>query len=180
MRRILCRLRIKPQRFFIAVMLLAEISLAQTAEEYEVKGAFIYNFTKFVEWSRVAEAPFFSICILGDDPFEAAIERVTKGKTAHGRPFQVRRLREAADARQCQIAFVRAAEMGKAAKLIDATRGSSVLTVGESREFVRLGGMFFLSMENNHVRVVINKTATDNAGFKISANLMALAEIYKP
>jgi hypothetical protein len=180
MRRGVRQLCIRLGRFLVVVWLLAQISLAQIADEYEVKAAFLYNFTKFIEWPSAASSSSFAICILGDDPFEAAIERQTKGKTANGRPFQVRRLRDAAEAKQCQIVFVRAGEMSKVAKLIDATRGGPVLTVGESRDFARLGGMVILSMENNHVSVVIHKAVMDNAGFKISANLMTLAKIYKP
>jgi hypothetical protein len=180
MNRRLRQLGIRLPRFLVVVLLLAEISLAQIADEYAVKAAFIYNFTKFIEWPGAAGTSPFSICILGDDPFEAAIERQTKGKTANGRPFQVRRLRDAAEAKQCQIVFVRETEMSKVAKLIDATKGTPVLTVGESGDFARLGGMIFLSRENNHVSVVVHKAATDNAGFKISANLMTLAKIYKP
>ncbi len=64
----------------------------------------------------------FGICILGDDPFEHAIDRLTQGKAAVGRPIQVRRIKEAADATSCQIAFVGASENTKATLLLEAVR----------------------------------------------------------
>jgi hypothetical protein len=155
-------------------------SPGQDVDEYEVKAAFLYNFTKFVEWPRAIDTPSFTICVLGDDPFQSALDRLTAGKKAYGRPIQIRRLKEVIEAKQCQMVFVGASERSRTAKLIETTHGSPVFTVGESQDFVRIGGMVFLSVESNHIRVVIHKAMTDSAGFKISANLMTLAKIYKP
>jgi hypothetical protein len=155
-------------------------SPAQGIDEYEVKAAFLYNFTKFVAWPRAIDTPSFTICVLGDDPFQSALDRLTAGKKAYGRSIQIRRLKDETEAKQCQIVFVRASERSKFAKLIAETRESPVLTVGESQDFVRIGGMVFLSIETNHISVVIHKAVTDSAGFKISANLMTLAKIYRP
>ena len=169
-------------RLLVVLASLAKVCVGQGADEYEVKAAFLYNFTKFIEWPAATEpSPSFAICILGDDPFEAVIDRVAAGKTVNGRALQVRRLKEPADARQqCQVVFVGASEKSRAAKLIETTRGTPVLTVGESREFVRMGGMLFLSTETGHVSVVISDVATKAAGLKVSAKLMTLATIFKP
>jgi hypothetical protein len=40
--------------------------------------------------------------------------------------------------------------------------------------------MIFLPLESQHIIVVIHKAVTDSAGFKVSANLMNLAKLYKP
>ena len=170
-------------RLFLMMASLSAVCRGQkVADEYEVKAAFLYNFTKFVEWPAAAEpSPSFVICVLGDDPFESVIDRMAAGKKVNGRTLQIRRLKEAAGARQqCHIVFVGAAEKAKAAKLIEITKGTPVLTVGESREFVRTGGHVFLSTEMGHVRVVINDAATQAAGLKVSAKLMTLATIFKP
>ena len=153
-------------------------SRGQNIDEYEVKAALLYNFTRFVEWPRAIDSQFFTICILGDDPFRSALDRLTRGKVAHGHPIQVRRAKDGAETKQCQVVFVSAAEGSKAEGLIEATRGSPVFTVGESQDFVRIGGMIFLSMERNQISVVIHKAVTDSEGFKISAKLMTLAKIY--
>ena len=48
------------------------------------------------------------------------------------------------------------------------------------REFLRIGGMVYLSMEDNRVSVVINPVAAEAAGLKVSAKLMTLAKVHKP
>ena len=178
----LLRFAYLPLSRVLILVLMAKVCSGQVADEYEVKAAFLYNFTKFVEWPQTSEpSQAFAICILGDDPFESTIDRLTAGKTVSGRALQIRRIKEPADFKQqCQIVFVGASEKSKAAKLIEATRGTPVLTVGESREFLRLGGMVFLSTETDHVSLVINAAATLSAKLKVSAKLMTLATVFKP
>ena len=52
--------------------------------EYEVKAAFLLNFTKFIDWPA-PETPGpdspFTICILGDDPFGPPSIRPSRVKT---------------------------------------------------------------------------------------------------
>ena len=106
---------------FSALLLLIPLTAsAQELDEYAVKAAFLYNFTKFVEWpSSGGQVPFliFKLCILGDDPFGPALDQAVRGKTgASGRPMEVRRIKDPAEARQCQIVFVKKQEEDKAAK----------------------------------------------------------------
>ncbi|HYR89234.1 MAG TPA: YfiR family protein [Terriglobia bacterium] len=161
------------------LMLIPVMTFAQSVDEYEVKAAFLFNFTKFVEWPPAADLHSFDTCILGDDPFGSTIDRLTRGKTVNGLPIQVRRLKEVADAKQCQIVFVSSVEKSKAARLAEAVRGTRILTVGETEDFARAGGMVYLSMENSRVSLVINAAAAESSGLKVSAKLLALATIYK-
>lgn len=181
-KRVRCR-RVRPH-ISRSCLLAAWIALApaaqaqQAVDEYAIKAAFLLNFTKFVEIPQPADAPNFLICIFGEDPFGAAIDQVVKGKTANGRAIQVRRLKEPSEARQCQIAFVQRDESSKAAKVIQAAKGAPVLLVGEQREFTRIGGTMYFSMNDNHVGVVVNPPVAERAGLKISAKLLSVAKIF--
>src|SRR5439155_24709047 len=163
----------------ILMVMIAAPVLGQTVDEYEIKAAFLFNFTKFVEWPPKAQATAFVICILGDDPFGSTIDRVVNGKNVFGLPLQVRRLKDAAEAKHCQIVFAGLTETAKAARLIEALRGMPVLTVGENRDFLRQGGMISLDADDGRVNIAINAGAAENAGLKISAKLMTLAKLYK-
>ena len=154
-------------------------TIGQEQDEYAVKAAFIFNFSKFAEWPQTAGSGDFEICILGENPFDANIDKLTRGKSANGRPIRVRRIKEPADAKSCQIAFVTSAERVKAVKLLEVVRGTTVLTVGEKLDFLRMGGMIALPMEDSHVAIVINTGAIQSAGIKVSAKLLTLARIYK-
>jgi hypothetical protein len=152
---------------------------AQAEDEYVVKAAFLFNFTKFVEWPRAADLTVFGICIFGDDPFGPTLDALVKNKTAFGHPIQVRRLKDAEEAKQCQVVFAGRDEQNKVAKLFEAVQGKAVLTVGESHEFASSGGMIYLSMKDNRVGIVVNPPPAEKAGLKISAKLLSVAKNLK-
>ena len=162
----------------LGLLLIPSLSDAQAIDEYEVKAAFLYNFTKFVEWPK-NDSDAFSICILGDDPFGPTIDQLVKGKTVNGKKLSVRRLKEAVEAKQCQIVYVRAEEKNKAAQLIEAVQKMPILTVGERGGFGKIGGLVYLSMMDDHVGVGINAPAAEAAGLKVSAKLLSLAKTFK-
>lgn len=152
------------------------VAFAQTADEYEVKAAFLYNFTKFVEWPR-NDSDSFSICILGDDPFGSAIDQLVKGKTANGKRLEVRRIRDVSEAKQCQIVYVRAEEKSKAAQLLDAVQKMPILTVTERGGSGKSNCLVSLSMVDDRVSLGINAAAVESSGLKISAKLLTLAKV---
>ena len=78
-------------------------SAPQTPTEYQVKAAFLYNFAKFVEWPAAPneQKDPLAICVLGQDPFDGALERVTQGKAINDRRIVIRRTNDIAIARSC-------------------------------------------------------------------------------
>jgi hypothetical protein len=60
--------------------------------------------------------------------------------------------------------------------LLAALKDSPVLTIGESDEFAKQGGMIGFSMDNNKVRFDINVDAAGRAKLKISSRLLLLAK----
>jgi YfiR/HmsC-like len=150
--------------------------------EYQVKAAFLFNFGKFVEWpesSFVGANSPFSVCLLGDDPFGATLDQTLHGKTIANRPVMVSRAKEAASARHCQILFVGASEKSHLAGIFAALRGSNVLLVGETDGFAASGGAIQFTIEDNHIRFMINPDSVQRAGLQISSQLLALARIVR-
>src|SRR5579863_7601695 len=95
---------------------------AQGPTEYQVKAAFLYNFAKFVEWPAEAHDPKgpLAICVLGRDPFDGELERVTEGKTIDNRKIVIRRTRDMAIARSCQVLFVSLSEARRVDEIFEA------------------------------------------------------------
>src|ERR1039458_427806 len=67
-------------------------SCTQTVSEYQVKAAYLYNFSKFVEWPAQAFASPVApirLCVLKEQAFESELNQVVKGKTVGGRAVTV-------------------------------------------------------------------------------------------
>lgn len=149
--------------------------LAQIGE-YEVKAAFLLNFTKFVDWPPSAfsgPAAPFAICILGPDPFGGALEQVTANENVAGRKLIVRRLDQVPAPQLCQMLFV--SEEGKSLERTLKAVPPAVLTVGDSEGFLRAGGMIQFVVESRRVRFDIQKSAAEHAALRMSARLLGVA-----
>ena len=170
----------------MVVVLIAIANLAggaePVAEEYQVKGAFLLNFTKFVDWPpQVFQGPGdpIAICILGQNPFGPLLDRAARETVVAKRSVSVRQVSDGQQASQCQIVFVGASERKRSRAWLDALRGKSVLTVGESEGFLANGGVINFKLEGERVRIEISTAAADRAGLHISAKLLSLAQSEK-
>jgi len=150
---------------------IAPLLLAQTLE-YQVKAAFLLNFTKFVEWPPQPDPSTMNVCILGDDPFGATIDQLVKGESVAGNRIQVQRVhRPVPDS--CRVLYIGRGEKETAEALEDV--GSGVLTVGEGADFLRDGGIIAFVIDNHHVRFDINQRAAAKAQLMLSAKLLSVA-----
>jgi hypothetical protein len=142
--------------------------------EYEVKAAYLLNFTKFVEWPVTERSanPVFSICLLGDDPFDGALDRIVEGESVNGRKIVVQRIHRPQTV-PCDMVFVHASERDLSGYL--SSLGPGVLTVGEDDHFLREGGMIAFVLDQRRVRFDVNPRAASAAALKLSSKLMSVA-----
>lgn len=151
--------------------------------EYQVKAAFLLNFTRFVEWPAAPEsqgtpAPGspFSLCIVGEDPFGHMLDQLVDGENVGGRKISVRRIRRE-EPGSCSLIYISAQE--KNPGQIVAAAGPGVLIVGEGDGFLDQGGMIAFVVENRRVRFDIDPAAVRKAGLKISSRLLNVARIVR-
>ena len=144
--------------------------------EYQVKAAFLLNFTKFVQWPPGAFADEHSplaICILGDDPFGNTLSEMVKSEAVNGHELTVERIHRAPSPKSCQVLFLGRAE--KDIPKILAALGPGILTVGESDKFLSDGGVIRFLVEDRRVRFDINQSAAAKALLTLSSRLMTVA-----
>lgn len=149
------------------------------SSEYQVKAAFLYHFSQFVDWPdgtfKDGSSPLV-YCTIGEDPFHGALDASISGKAIGARPLQVTHFQQPQEFRGCQIVFIGAGDKKLAARVLTSLKGTPVLTVGESQNFVQDGGMIGFLLEENKIRFEINLDAAEHAKLKLSSRLLALAK----
>lgn len=149
---------------------------ADVSKEYQVKAAFLYNFTKFVEWPRERFADATSpivIGVLGRNPFGDVLGKIVQGRTVNGRALQVRLIARADELAAVHLLFVPAGEEDRLPAA--AWQNAAVVAVGESADFAAHGGTIIFTREADKVCFAINLASAGRAGLKISAQLLKLA-----
>ena len=143
------------------------------ALEYRVKAAYLFNFTKFVEWppTAFAKEESFRICVAGRNPFGPELSSTLVGETAAGLPL-ASQIVSVDDAASCHVLFV---PRGVAATpYLRSVASTPVLTVGESPDFVTQGGAINFVLEGGRVRFEIDQEAAERAQLKVSSRLLQL------
>jgi hypothetical protein len=146
--------------------------------EYQVKAAYLLNFTRYVDWpSDAFEEPGapMTICVLGRDPFGQVLDATVRGKVTQGRSLSVRRIQSGREASACHVVFVSRETWRAQRQLLESLRTKGLLTVGETDEFAQEGGVIGFVIQNETVRFVVNTDARDRAGLRISSRMLSLA-----
>ena len=148
--------------------------------EYQVKAAFLYNFTKFVEWpdSVFTESQSaITIGILGDDPFGKDIDNLITGEIIKGKKLNVKRFSRDQNYTDCQILFISDSEKDYLDSILKQLKKRPILNVSDIEKFAERGGIINFVIYQNRVRFEINIDAATQAGIIISSKLLRLAVI---
>lgn len=165
-----------------ALLLVSAAASSQPeADEAGVKAAFLYNFTKFVEWPDSAFAtpssPFV-VCVFADADFRRKLEAILQGEQVRGRPISVAPTAPQ-DVRACHMLYFSMAESERQARILAGLRHSPVLSVGEGRRFLEQGGLIAFLIENDRVRFAISKRGADTAGLTVKSQLLRVARQFE-
>jgi hypothetical protein len=150
------------------------------SSEYLLKAGFIYNFAKLVEWPADtfprADAAIV-IGVIGEDRFGPLLDSVLKHKSVNGHEFLIRRLQRSDELSACNILIVSPSEASHLEEILERTRQSSVLTIGEVPDFAKRGGVINLVLRDNTVRFEVNAQAAKKKNLTMSSKLLGLATI---
>jgi hypothetical protein len=153
---------------------------ADVPTEYQVKAVFVFNFSRFLEWSpqsfTAPNAPFV-IGILGNDPFGARLDEAVRGEQIDQHPLLVRRFRSLDEIGDCRILYIDRSESARLQQILAALDHRSTLTVSDLDDSSQRGVMVQFATENNRIRLRINVESARAAGLTISSKLLRSAEI---
>lgn len=180
----------RPRRKAFTISALLAIGLAARAgrgadmpiTEYRVKALFLLNFARYVEWPadgfENASSPIV-IGVIGEDRFGVDLAAAVEGKRVDGRPILSREVRSAAESEACQILFISASEGTGIGGILRRIRTRPILSVGESDQFMELGGIVNFVKKHGKVRLEISLDAARAAQLKISSKLLSVADVVK-
>lgn len=150
------------------------------AVEYAVKGAYLYKMLPFVDWPQsvfqASNSPIV-LCLIGSDPFGAALDKAVADQRVGTHPIVVRRDAQPGD-NSCEVVFIAIPDAQQESSALHAFDGRPVLTVTDSG--AAQPGVVSFAVEKNHVRFDIDDATAAKDGLSISSKLLDLARTVKP
>ena len=139
-----------------------------------VKATYLVKFAHYVSWPDSAfatpGAPL-ALCIVGHDPFGAALDAAARGERVDQHPIIVRRLATIDRTAGCHIAFISGAST---AQVMPSIEGAPILSVTDAME-TQARGVLYLELRGGHVGFSVDDQTAARNGLSISSRLLSIA-----
>jgi hypothetical protein len=161
------------------LVLLASMIPARSAEVYQaaaVKAAFLYRFTGYVDWPAAASGDEgFTIAVLGSPWVGQALQQLLSGRTIKDRAARVQQIDSIGDLRNAQVLYIGKAFNGDLSATLARVAGRPLLIVTDDPNGLDAGGVINFVVANRRVRFEVSLPAAEQAGLKISSELLGVA-----
>lgn len=148
--------------------------------EYDVKAAFLYNFTNFVKWpdnSFADENSPFIIGVYGKNPFNGKLTGIVEGeKVEEIRLIMVRQINTMEELTECHIVFTATSQKKTLDRIFAKLEGKAVLTVGKAKDFTRRSGMIGFVNDKNRIQFEMNVREAEKVDLRINSRLQRVAK----
>lgn len=143
--------------------------------EADVKAAFIYNFTKFVQWPSCPEAcPILLIGYCGGTKMMEALKRL-EGRKCQQMLIKVKKITDFHDLAELKVMVIEnSSDISE--EMLRGVSERNILTISQGPDAVEKGVVIGLFKENNRIRFAINLRKAKENGLKISSRLLKLAK----
>ncbi len=154
----------------------SELPPAQASTyEYDVKAVFLYHFTRYLAWPEEIAPEAFTIVVLGASDIIAPLQEIARKKTVDRTPIVVRQCFEVERIGHPRILFIAKSAASSIARAVEETRGTDILTVGETEGLCAQGVAVNFVQKDGTIKFEMSAKALKEARIQISSQLLKLA-----
>lgn len=149
--------------------------LQSELEEYSLKAAFIYNFTKFIEWNSFAPEKEFIIGVMDNSPINEPLALIAKTKTVNNKKIIIQKFDTPDQISFSHILFVPRNFSFPLNEILSKAAVKGTLIVCEKNGFAAEGASINFIIVNNNLKFEANTKSINSAGLKASSQMLKLA-----
>ena len=155
--------------------------------EYAIKAGFLFNFARYSQGEWFSERPEMSgqtenkyvICSFSSD-FSGTVARMLNGQKVHGAPVVSRLVGPLSDnLSECNTLFVDKYNYVAWAHVLNSSRLSKTMLVGEFDNFISSGGHIRFFNIGGKVRFELSPKKLKQAGIQMSSKVLRMGRIYE-
>jgi hypothetical protein len=143
-------------------------------QEAQVQSAFIYHFTKYMEWPMTKQSGDFIIAVVGDDPIIAHLNSLAAVKKVGTQTIVVKKYASAVAVKDCHLIFLSAGHYSQMHTCIEKTKEFNALLVTAKVGYGKKGSGINFIIVGGKPKFEISEKAIKASGIKVSAKLVQL------
>ncbi|MDQ3050457.1 MAG: YfiR family protein [Bacteroidota bacterium] len=144
-------------------------------DESAVKAMFVYNFTKYFDWSRIASSNDFVIAVYGQSEIVQYLDEIALRKTVDGKPILIKVITSPEEVRGCQMLFI----PENVSRILETFQtyppANGLVIISESRGALNKGAHINLVNVKGKLQFELNESRMKGNGIKFAKSLSALA-----
>jgi hypothetical protein len=144
----------------------------------KIKVAFIYNFTRLVEWPADYHQGDFVIGVINASPALLTELNTLTQKVSGNQRFVIKNFKSAEEIDKCNILFIPEASNNLLAEVIKKLHGTSTLLITEFEGDAKKGAVINFIVKDNKQAFELNKANAEKCHLNISSSLRTLAAVY--
>lgn len=165
---------------FSAAILLIALSIIVMPKAFgqieKFKAAFIYNFTRYIEWPSSYNPNEFVIGIIGkDNELTKELSQIAATKNVAGKVIKLVNYSFEDGIGECNILFVSSNMTGQLDAILKLVQHKSILLISDSPVGISKGSAINFIFNNNKLGFEIKASNAEQKGLKISSSLENLA-----
>ncbi len=165
------------KRIIVVVSMMSWLGVGNTIAQtnvYKLHALFIYNFTKYIQWTSVGET--FTVGVYGSETALKEIKANFVDKKFSGKEIRVINIAGIADANVCQLVYAPKSSKAKVLSLFESATKQNILFVSED-DLVADGLPIGFIVKSDKLTFKISKKNLDASGLKVSSALLSLGEV---
>jgi hypothetical protein len=158
---------------FIACLLL--IPLTVNAQDEKMKAIFVYNFTRYFDWSQ--KPGNFLILVLGKSPIYTELSEIALKKKVGTTAIEVRSVNALSEIGDCHIVYVTSSKTDQISSIVSANK--NLLIVSEKEGACSKGaGINFINL-NGKLSFEISRSGLEGSGLTVISSFYGLGTVVK-
>jgi len=141
-----------------------------------IRASIIEKVASFIEWPD-SNQKHFAICAFQNTPLLPALETYYANSFFGQKPIKLVAIADIPASSDCQILYLSAEESLKLESILKLIGNQSILIVTEKKDAVSRGAHIDFFVEENRLRLEINRSALSKNNFKASYHLLGVARI---
>lgn len=141
-----------------------------------IRASMIEKIVRFIEWPPWTHEQF-TLCVIDKTPLLSAIQTYYENSSINDKPVNVFIVNNMTEFNGCQAIYLDEEQTNDLADILKIIRNQPILIVAEEKNAVLLGAHLGFFIEDNRLRLEVNRKALTNSGFKVSYHLLKESRI---